>query len=141
MMGPVGRTAAASRWAAVLAAAAAWAMVVPALGRLVGLRLDVPARLEIADHVVPGLVVLAGALLLVTGRGGVRPGDGRWALAAGAATLAGTWVMATHVPLVAEARDGITAWGPALLHLSAGVPVLAAGLAMLLLPIVAGAAR
>jgi hypothetical protein len=118
----------AARRVAVLAGFAAWAMAVPWIARVVGLRLDVPARLEVVDHVVPGAVVLAccAALLLSGAAALVRLG------VIGLASLAGLWITATHVTLVPEAIDGVTAWGPALIHLSAGPPVAVMALWMLL---------
>ena len=93
-----------TRSAPALAALAVWAMAVPWLARAVGLEVDVPARLEVIDHVVPGAV----------------------------AALAGTWITATHVTLVPEALDGVTGWGPALAHLSAGPPIVVLAVAILL---------
>lgn len=126
------------RWAAVLGASAAWAIAVPYLGRLVGVRLDVPASVEVADHVVPGLVVLAAIVVLMTGRRRrplVAPGDLRWSIAAAASFLAGFWIASTHLPLVVEAIGGVTPWDAALLHASAGLPVLGTGAWMLLEPL------
>lgn len=126
------------RWATTLAAAAGWAMAVPYLGDALGVRLDVPAGVEIVDHVVPGAVVLAVVVALVAlsrvGRA-VEPGDQAWSVGAGATFLAGFWIASTHASLVQEAIDGITPWDAAVLHLSAGLPVLVAGTAMLLVPL------
>ena len=135
----------AQRWATALGAAAAWAMVVPFAGRAVGIELDVPARVEIADHVLPGLVVLAAGAALVAGaRAGrrVAPGDAVWSIGAATAFLAGFWITSTHAPLVAEAIDGITRWDAAVLHATSGVPMLMVGGWMLLEPfLVAGRRR
>ncbi len=69
------------RWAAALTGLSAWATGVPWLARAVGLELDVATRLEVVDHVVPGVVMLGG------GRsGGHRagvPGDRVWMGAGG----------------------------------------------------------
>lgn len=62
-----------ARWATALAGLAAWAIAVPWLAAAVGLELDVATRLEIADHVIPGVVMLVGAALLAM-RGALRPG-------------------------------------------------------------------
>jgi hypothetical protein len=128
-------------WAPAAAGAALWAMVVPLVGRAAGLTVDVPASVELVDHALPGVVVLAAAAFAATGAHPLRPGDVRWSLLAGAAFLAGFWSVATHVLLVPEAIDGVTPWGAALLHLSAGVPVLAVGVAMLVLPLLGGVRR
>lgn len=132
------------RWAAALAGAAAWAMAVPYAGGAAGIELDVPAGVEVADHVVPGaIVLLAAGALAAAARGGrsVEPGDVGWSLAAGSCFLAGFWIASTHVPLVAEAIDGITGWAAALLHTSAGVPLLALGAWMLALPFLGASGR
>lgn len=126
------------RWTIALAVAALWAMAVPYLAAAVGLRLDVPRSVEVVDHVVPGVVTLGAAAMLAARSRRGRPaalGDVAWSVAAGATTLAGFWIVATHVPLLAEALDGVTPWGGALLHLSAGLPVLGAGGLMLLAPL------
>jgi hypothetical protein len=46
--------------------------------------------------------------------------------------LTGLWITATHVPLIPDALEGLAPWGAVLLHLSAGPPILALGLWMLL---------
>lgn len=119
-----------ARWAAALVGLAAWAIAVPWLAAAVGLELDVATRLEIADHVIPGLVMLAGAALLAI-RGSL-PGSTVWLGAGAVAFLTGLWITATHVPLIPDALEGVAPWGAALLHLSAGPPILALGLWMLL---------
>jgi hypothetical protein len=119
-----------ARWAIALAALAAWAMAVPWLAAAVGLELEVATRLEIADHVVPGVIMLA-AVAVLAARGGPPGGVVRIGVS-GVAFLAGLWITATHVPLIPAAIDGLAPWGAALLHLSAGPPILAVGLWMLL---------
>jgi hypothetical protein len=119
-----------ARWAAALVGLAAWAIAVPWLAAAVGLELDVATRLEIADHVIPGLVMLAGAALLAM-RGGM-PGSTVWLGAGAVAFLTGLWITATHVPLIPDALEGVAPWGAALLHLSAGPPILVLGVCMLL---------
>jgi hypothetical protein len=102
---------------AVLAVLAAWAIAVPWIARAVGQTLDVSTRLEVIDHVVPGVAVLVCCVLMGTRDELLRLG------LAGVAFLAGLWITATHVTLIPEAVDGVTPWGAALLHLSAGLPV------------------
>lgn len=121
---------AAIRTPRILAVLAAWAVAAPYVARAAGLRLDVPARLEIADHVVPGLLVLACCVVALR----AWPGTLRWLLAAGVALLAGLWITVTHVPLIPEALDGVTPWGAALMHLSAGPPVALAAVWMFAIP-------
>jgi len=105
-----------ARLAAALAGLAVWATVSPWLGEAVGLGLDVATRLEIADHVIPGLVALAAAALLATR--GAKPGSVIWLGAGAIAFLTGLWITSTHVPLIPDALDGVAPWAPALLHLS-----------------------
>ena len=121
-----------TRSAPGLAVLAVWAIAVPWLGRALGLEVDVPARLEVIDHVVPGAVVLACAALLARVTRRDDPGDLRRFSACAVAALAGAWITATHVTLVPEALDGVTGWGPALLHLSAGPPIVVLAVAVLL---------
>ena len=114
-----------ARAAAVLAAIGAWTVVVPYLGRALGLDVNVAARVEIVDHVVPGLLVFAAALVLrrlaLRGRLAGRPAA---LFAAGAAFLAGFWVFATHVPLLADASRSDLPWEAAIWHSITGVPVV-----------------
>jgi len=121
-----------SRLVRALAALAAWAMAVPWLARAAGLDLDVPTRLEVLDHVVPGLVALACAAVLARATRATHPGDLRRLSACAVAALAGAWITATHVTLIPEALDGVTGWGPALAHLSAGPPIVVVALTILL---------
>jgi hypothetical protein len=48
------------------------------------------------------------------------------------AVLAGFWITATHVPVLPVAVEGELSWPAALLHASAGPPLLAASLVLLL---------
>lgn len=114
----------------LLPALAVWAATVPYLADAVGLRLEVDAALEVADHVIPGLLVLAVAAYLILGRPPV--GGAGWLAGAAAAVLAGLWITTTHVPLVPEMLDGTSPALAGLLHLSAGPPILVAALLILL---------
>ncbi len=108
-----------------LAAIGAWTAVVPYVARLLGLTVDVPARVEVVDHVIPGLVVAASALyLLVSARRGVLR-DQRFALpAAGLCFLAGFWVLATHAPLIGDAARSAVSWEAAIWHSISALPML-----------------
>ena len=119
--------------AAAVLAAAGWAIVVPYLGPAWELTAMVPARVEVVDHVVPGaLAALAAALCLARGGRDPEAGPDAVAVAAGAlAVLTGFWTTATHVPVLPVAADGELSWAAALLHVSAGPPLLAASLALL----------
>ena len=91
--------------------------------------LDTARSAEIADHVVPGVLVVAaaGAVFLAHRRGGVTPTS--FLVAALAILLAGIWMVSTHVPLLNQARRGDAPWGASLYHSAAAVIVLAVGVA------------
>lgn len=112
---------------------AAWAVAVPWLARALGLELDVSTRLEVIDHVVPGVLILACGAAILARPGGTAPGSLPWLLASATASLAGLWIVITHVPLLPQVVDGGAPWGAALMHLSAGLPIVVA-MWMLLLP-------
>ena len=91
--------------------------------------LDTSRAAEIADHVVPGALVLvaAGAVLVAHRRGGVSP---MAFLTAGLAILlAGIWMASTHVPLLFQASRGDAPWGASLYHSASAAIVLAVGVA------------
>ena len=124
-----------ARRAAALAAIGAWTVVVPYLGHVLGLGVDVPSRVEVVDHVVPGVIVAAvagGVWTLATRRpvGGTLP----VVLGGSVCFLAGFWVLATHVPLVADAADGQESWAAALWHASTALPIVAMSLWFALQP-------
>ncbi len=113
------------RLAAVLFALGLFTGVVPYLGRAIGLRVDVASTVEVVDHVLPGaLVATVGAYLFVLGRRGAAVGHWPTLLGTGACFLAGFWVFATHVPLLADAARGNVRWGAALWHTSTAVPIM-----------------
>ena len=112
----------------------AWAMAIPYLGPSLGLQLDVPPRVEIVDHVLPGLIVLAASAVMLALRRGGRSWRTPWLVAGGLAFLAGFWITSTHVPLALEAIRGLTPWPPALWHNLGGPPIVALALWMLLGP-------
>ncbi len=99
------------------------------LPALVGPELATADVAEIADHLVPGLVVaVVSAVALVVGRSSrvsrVVP------LAAGLViSLAGLWMVATHVPLVAQATRHEVPWNGTIFHSASAVMILAFGLA------------
>jgi hypothetical protein len=117
-----------ARAAATLAAIGAWTVVVPYLGRALGLDVNVSAIVEVVDHVIPGLLVVAAALYLRRlARRRRLAGQPAALLGSGLAFLAGFWVFATHVPLLADASRSDLPWEAAIWHSIAGLPV--AGLA------------
>jgi len=96
---------------------------------LVGPHLNTARAVEIADHLVPGLVVLlASVAVLAMNRS--APVSGVVMLAVGmVVSLAGLWMVATHVPLVAQAARHEAPWGATIYHSASAVLVLAFGLA------------
>jgi hypothetical protein len=115
-----------------LGALALWAITVPWLARAAGLALDVPTHLEVIDHVVPGVIVLGCCAALVHPVATGPPGSLLRLGVTAVACLSGFWITATHATLLPEAVDGISPWGTALLHLSAGPPITVLALWMLL---------
>jgi hypothetical protein len=129
---PPGQPSAAYLWL-LLALLGAWTIGVPYLGHAIGFGVDVAGRVEIVDHVVPGsLVLITGTWLFVRGRGGRRRGARTTLIGAGVTFLAGFWVLATHVPLLADAARGTETWGAALWHASTSLPILALSLWLIL---------
>ncbi len=109
--------------AGVLLVAAVWAIVAPYTDGLVGLQVNVRVAVEVADHVIPGIVAGVGAIVLV-----IRP---RLALETGLlVSLAGAWMIATHVPLVVDAAKGAGSMGAAVWHVAPGVALLISALAV-----------
>jgi len=86
--------------------------------------LHVESRVEVADHVVPGVIVLAfsGLAYLVL--------SSELALFTGGAviTLAGFWMVATHVGLISQVRNDIVPLSALLWHGLPGVAVIVLGL-------------
>jgi hypothetical protein len=112
----------------VLAALGAWTIVVPYLGRAIGLVVDVASSVEIVDHVLPGTLVAAiGACLAVTTYRDTQPALSR-PIGGGVCFLAGFWVLATHVPLIAQAVQGKAPWGSTIWHASTALPIVALSL-------------
>jgi len=87
----------------LLLAVGLWGTVAPYIGPDV----MVEAIVELVDHVVPGVVVLGVALLWLYRR---RLG----LVSAGLSVLAALWMVATHVPLLAQAVRGETPWAGSL---------------------------
>lgn len=114
------------RLTAVLAAIGAWNIVVPYLGKALGLEVDVAARVEVVDHVIPGaLVATAGVYLFIHARRHALAGDNFALLAAGVSFLAGFWTLATHVPLIGDAANAGQPWDAAIWHSVASLPIVA----------------
>ncbi len=116
--------AADARRAGALGVLGVWTVLVPYVGRAVGLRLDVASKLEVVDHIVPGVLVVAIAGLLTAGARRGRPGGATTLLGGGVCFLAGFWVLATHVPLLVDAAHADEGWPTALWHASTGLPIV-----------------
>lgn len=107
-----------------------WSITVPALGRQLGLNVEVAPSVEIADHVVPGVTgaFAAAAALALLGR---RSADSiGFLFGAGIVALSGLWMTSTHLPLVVQAARGIVPWPAAIWHSSAGPIILVLGVAL-----------
>jgi hypothetical protein len=122
------------RWLIALAALAAWSIVPPYLGPVIGLELDVAATVEVVDHVLPGLAAIAGAYIaLVEARRGET--DSFRALAAlGVCALAGLFQTVSHATLVFNAGGPQTPVDSVILHATPGPLLLALSLWLLVRP-------
>lgn len=101
-----------------------------ALPRFVSPDLNVAARREVADHVVPAVVVIAlSVIALVLARSGAAP-EMFMFIAGLAICLAGLWMVATHVPLVAQAARGEpgVSWVATIWHCASAVAVAVLGI-------------
>lgn len=100
----------------------AWALLPPYSGP----PLNTSDRVEFADHVVPGVIVIAvSALALLLAR---RANASTWLFPAGLViVLAGFWMTATHLPLVLQATRAEAPWGATVYHSLPGLAVLVLG--------------
>ncbi len=95
-----------------------------ALPHFVSPRLNTRSSVEIVDHVVPGIVVVIASLGLLLARTHADI-HGTYGLASGLVVfLAGVWMAATHVPLIAQAMRGEAPWGAATFHSASALAVL-----------------
>lgn len=91
------------RLGAALIAVGVWGTLAPYAGPEVA----VSSTVELVDHVVPGVIVLATTLYSVQ--------RGAFAfLPAAVALLAALWMTVTHVPLISDAARGATSWDGAI---------------------------
>lgn len=113
-----------------------WALLPPYIGPA----LNTDARVEIVDHVVPGVAVLAIALatwvprrrmerdVTEAGRRVEPPRGSTLLLMAGmAVALAGFWMTATHLPLIGQAMRAEAPWTATVFHSLPGLAVLILG--------------
>lgn len=100
----------------------AWALLPPYSGPA----LNTADRVEFADHVVPGVVVIAvSAVALLLAR---RPNPANLLFPAGLViVLAGFWMTATHLPLVLQATRAQAPWGATIYHSLPCLAVLVLG--------------
>ena len=103
---------------------AAWAFLPPYSGP----ELNTEMRVEIADHVIPAVVLAAVSVALMV----LRPRLARLPgvpLGAGfVVVLAGLWMVSTHVPLVGQATRGEAPWSGTVYHTAPSLAVLGLGL-------------
>ncbi len=101
-----------------------WALLPPYTGPAI----NTETRVEVADHVVPSVLLLGLSIAsLVRSRRGPRLSP--FPLVAGfGVVLAGLWMTATHVPLVNQARQDQVTVAAAAYHTVPGLVVLALGL-------------
>ncbi len=98
------------------------------LPRYSGPRLNVAQSTEMVDHVFPAVVVLLASLAgIAVSRRSEGPGSVRF-LGGLAVLLAGLWMMATHLPLVAQASRGDAPWPATIYHTSSALAVFGLGL-------------
>ena len=98
------------------------------LPRYSGPKLNVAQSTEVVDHVIPAIVVLVASIAgIIASRRAQGPGAIRF-LGGMAVLLAGLWMMATHLPLVAEATRGDAPWPATIYHTSAALAVFGLGL-------------
>ena len=93
-----------------------------------GPKLNVDASKEVVDHIVPGVVVLLASLAgIYASRRPQGPGALRF-MAGMVVLLAGLWMLATHLPLVAEAMRDEAPWPATIYHTSSALAVFGLGL-------------
>lgn len=103
---------------------AVWA----SLPKYTGPKLNVAAATEVADHIIPAIVVLlASVVAILAGRRAQGPGALRL-IAGMTVLLGGLWMLATHLPLVAEASRGEAPWDATIYHTSSALAVVGLGL-------------
>jgi hypothetical protein len=100
----------------------AWAVVPPYLGP----KLDVATRVEVADHVVPGVAVLLASLATVLTLRRAQSAVVTY-VAGLVILLAGLWMVATHLPLVRQAVHQEVPVGAVAFHAVPGLAVVALG--------------
>ena len=103
-----------------LAAVSAWSMVPPFLADL-----DVAPSVEVIDHVLPGAISFAAALVALAAARRGEPDATSAVIAIGVCTVAALWQVATHLTLMLDAGEDGRPAGSVLLHASPGLVMLA----------------
>lgn len=116
----------------VVIAVAAWSILPPYVGPPLGLELDVATSTEVVDHVVAGLIALAGAALALSFARRGETDSLRLLAALGVCTLAALFQFVTHVPLVLDAGGPLQPVGTVILHATPSPVLLAMSLWLLL---------
>lgn len=118
---------------------AAGAARLPLIGLLIGIwaiippyvvafgALHVESRKEIADHLIPGIVVIATCVLGLLLVRSPTPSSLLLFMAGGVIALCGFWMTATHVPLISDARSKQVPGGAVIWHGLPGLVVLLLG--------------
>ncbi len=119
-----GQLARPAKLALMIGLLGAWSVAVPYVGNALGLDVNVPADLEVIDHVIPGLIVaLAAGVAYRSLRRGTAAASLAYLIAVGVSLLAGLWITATHIPLLLQAARGTVGWPQALWHSLPGFPL------------------
>ncbi len=93
-----------------------------------GPKLNVAASTEVVDHIIPAVfVVLASVVAILVGHQPQGPGALRL-MAGMVVVLAGLWMLATHLPLVAQATRDEAPWPATIYHTSSALAVFGLGL-------------
>ena len=93
-----------------------------------GPKLNVEPAKEVADHIIPAIVVvLASVVGILASRRAKGPGALRF-MGGMVVLLAGLWMLATHLPLVAEAMRDEAPWPATIYHTSSALAVFGLGL-------------
>jgi len=96
-----------------------------------GPKLSVDASKEVADHIIPAILVLLASLAgIFASRRPQGPGGLRF-IAGMAVLLAGLWMMATHIPLLLQTirgGDDAASWAATIYHTSSALAVFGLGL-------------
>lgn len=96
-----------------------------------GPKLSVDPAKEVADHIIPAILVLLASLMgIAAGRRAGGPGGLRFIAGLGV-LLAGLWMMATHLPLLLQTIEGgpdAAGWPATIYHFSSALATFGLGL-------------